>query len=177
MGAPAAQISWDDRPVMAKLRRRQLLDFCRKRGIALPSENIAKDDILKALEVHGVNLNEPAPEIDWHQRSGLDERGRPNVDIIPVVPEHESARMGIDYNAAINAQIAKTQEAEATVEDQKGMIESLMNRVNQLEANTVPIANATPAQLKGVAKRRGIDVTGLSTKKELLQALSTPVEG
>ena len=50
-------------------------------------------------------------------------------------------------------------------------VNELQQQMQDMQENEVPLSKLTPPQLKGIAKRRGLDITGLSKKDELIALL------
>lgn len=137
---------------------------------------VSKDDALKLLEAHGVDLTQPPDDFSWKVIEGRDENGNMHREFYPVSEPHETARkqaegQTIDYDRIIEERTAEKEKADAVIDDQSKLIEALMQRMEEIESNSLPKEKMTPPQLKQLAKRRGIDVKGLKTKKELLAAL------
>ena len=175
------QVSVDGRSRAEKLSRRQALDICAKRGHPVPNENIPLGTgipmqdkgptILKWMETHGIDWNDPFPEVGWQRLESTDETGKTVATDMPVRPPHESASLHIDYDKEIAAAAAKHEEQQGVIEDQNDVIKSLLSRLEVLEKSTIPISKATIPQLKGIAKARGVDLKDAKGKKEILELL------
>ncbi len=168
-------VSWDDRPALARARRSQLIKVCRAENIPIEREDREHKFYLNMLENAGVDIRRPHPALDWHVVRGKDEHGNAHEEIYPTVPEHDSAGKNINYEQKIAEQAEKAaqreKEAEEFAEQQSGMIQQLLDRVNQLEKNSIPLERATVPQLRRIAKDRGVDVSELKTKTDILAAL------
>ena len=176
MGAAQPPVSWDDRLVLERARRSQLIKVCRAEGIEVKREDMPKKFYLNMLEQNGINLSAPHKALEWYQVHGKDEQGNSHVETYPVVPEHDSAKEQIDYDAEIAAraeQAKQLEDAEKLTDEQGEMIRQLMARLEALEKNTVPLERLGPPQLKRVCKERGIDTSELKTKEQLLAALES----
>jgi len=123
-------------------------------------------DLLKA---NGVDINSPHKYFEWSVVIGQDEHGNQHQHIEPVTKTHESARVqaeggAIEYDRIIAeraAAVAESEEKTEQLEQQDSTLLALMARLEKLEANSVPLTSMSPPQLKGIAKRRGLDATGL----------------
>ena len=170
-------VSYDGRPALARLRRPQLRKLCRNHNIDYGDEATAgSDKLLKLLEAHGFDLNQPVGDFEWRQISGKDEHGNPHLEFYPVETPHESARLQaegvqINYEKIIQQNAEQAEQQDQVIEDQAAMIKQLMARLSRLEENQIPLASLSPPQLKKIAKQRGLDISGLRTKQELLAAL------
>ena len=135
----------------------------------------------KLLEANGVTdgqlmefvRREAGQLIETH---GDDEHGRPHREYYPPSEMHQSARqqangVSIDYDALIAANAEKAEQREEVIDQQASVIKNLMERLEALETNQLPLSKMTPPQLKSIAKQRNIDTKGLKTKKELLAVL------
>ncbi len=135
--------------------------------------------MLKLLEANGVDLNVPHDYFEWRVIQGNDEHGNTHQHIDAVTAPHESARIQAD-GQAINYEKVMAERAEAVAEaaeskdiaaQQETLLTMLANKVEALEVNALPLSRMSPPQLKGIAKRRGLDSTGLKTKAELIALL------
>ena len=105
-----------------------------------------------------------------------DERGNVHQEIYPQVEAHESARLKaegheINYDKIMAERVAEAAKKDETIDAQAIALDTVMARLEMLEANTLPLSSMTPPQLKGLAKRRGLDITGLKKKDELIALL------
>lgn len=178
MSTPVPQVSWDNRPVIAKRRRAELYGFLNHLNIPHPV-GAPKTQMLKLLEANNIDLNAPHKYFEWQVINGMDESGQQHQHIEPVTPVHESARLQaegqpINYDKIIAeraAAVAAAAEKDEQLEAQDTVLEKMMARLELLEANNLPLTRMSPPQLKGLAKRRGLDITGLKTKDELIALL------
>ena len=179
-------VSWDDRRFLERLRRSQLYDVCNHFSVPYPVQATA-DSMRKLLEANNVSDAHIQGYFESKGRlqvvRGKDESGMEHTEVYPVVEPHQSARLlssgqEINYEQAIADNAAKVAEKDEVIEEQSGMMEQfaemiseLKTEIQDLKQNTLPMEKMTPPQLKGLAKRRGVDVKGLKTSKELLERL------
>lgn len=175
MSTSHPQVSWDNRPVIAKRRRAELYGFLNHLNIPHPV-GAPKTQMLKLLEANGIDLNQPHEYFKWMLIQGKDENGMPHQHIEAVTEPHETARMQgrgetINYDKLIAENAAEVAEKDEQLEAQDVTLNMIMDKLAQLEANSLPLSSMSPPQLKGIAKRRGLDTAGLKKKDELIALL------
>lgn len=172
-------VSWDNRTFIDRMKRRPLWQLCDEHNINYRPGASAME-CRELLKHHGVTDVEAIQFMEKRDRvqvvEGMDEHGQNHREFIPVSEPHESARQiasgkQIDYERIIEERTEENKKQESVIDDQKTVIEALMERLTALESTQLPLSSMTPPQLKQVAKMRGIDVKGLKTKKELLAVL------
>ena len=180
-------VSWDNRRFLDRLRRVQLYEICNHFSVPfkMGATAISMRDSLEAHDVSEAQITQYLQEKGRLQVvHGQDENGRHHTELYPAVPEHHSARVlnaggQIDYDAAIAANAEKVAEKDAVIEEQTGVMENLMAmmadlkmEIADLKENTIGPENMTPAQLKGLAKRKGLDIRGINKKDDLLRLIN-----
>ncbi len=172
------QVSWDNRPVIAKRRRAELYGFLNHLSIPHPV-GAAKTQMLDLLKANGIDLSAPHDYFKWRVINGQDENGMPHQHIEPMTEPHESARIqgegqAINYDKIIAERAEAVQEAAEKGEQldaQDTVLEKLMARMEVMEANSLPLSSMSPLQLNELAKKRGLDTTGCKKKSRLIALL------
>jgi hypothetical protein len=175
VSTPVPQVSWDNRPAIAKRRRAELYGFLNHLNIPHPV-GAPKSQMLDLLSANGIDLNAPHQYFEWQVINGMDELGNQHQHVEPVTPVHESARLvaegkPINYDQIIAQRAAEVAEKDDQLGAQDTVLETLMARLEVLETNSLPLTSMSPPQLKGIAKRRGLDIAGLKSKDELITLL------
>ena len=135
--------------------------------------------MLERLEAAGIDINVPHKYFEWQVVNSQNEHGQMHQHIEPVSPLHESARLQaegqeIDYDRIMTERAeaaAAAAQKDEQIDAQSDALQAMMARIELLEANSLPLANMSPPQLKGMAKRRGLDFSGLKTKADLIALL------
>lgn len=178
MSVSVPQVSWDNRPVIAKRRRAELYRFLDHLGIAYPS-GAPKTKMIELLEANGIDINQPHEFFQWKVIHGKDENGFPHQHYEPITEPHETARMeargqSIDYDKIIEERAEAKAEAEKSAEladAQAKMILALEERLKALEDERVPFESMTVFQLQSVCRRLGLKYRKNMTKADLLGLL------
>lgn len=164
------RVSTDSRTPIQKMRRCHLWKIADSEGIPYPP-GAAKTEMIKILEANRIDVTQ---HWEFRQVHMQDEDGRNHTDLVPVVPEHATARKDIDYDRIIEER-SKEHEKELEsknkeIDDQTAFMQKMMQRIEQLEDSTVPLESMSAKQLGIIAEKRGIEVKGIG-KADMLKLL------
>ena len=138
MSTATPQVSWDNRPVIAKRRRAELYGFLNHLSIPHPV-GATKDQMIALLTANNIDINTPHKYFNWSVIQAQDEHGNMHQHIEPVTTPHESARVQaegglIDYDAIISERAKATAELEEKTEQLEQQDHTLLALVARLEA-------------------------------------------
>lgn len=169
-------VSEDSRQPIERLRRRTLWDIAEARGITYPPQ-APKTVMVDILKANGVDVTQPIEGVDlrWKVVNGQTADGRPNQEIYPVVPEHASARNGVNAEAVVSQRLAKQKaeeekrikEVEKENEDLKSLILKMQERLEALEKKPKESPRKRYWRLYREAKDEGHEVNRKMTIAEL----------
>jgi hypothetical protein len=160
------------------MRRVQLYKACNHFGVPF-KEGAPAIEMRNSLQVHGITDQQLMDFTKVVVLNVKDEKGNAHQEVYPYVEPHETARLAADgqainYDKVIAERakaVAALEQSEDQLEVQNATMQLILDKLAKLEANAVPLTSLSPPQLKGIAKRRGLDATGLKKKDELIALL------
>lgn len=176
-------VSEDSRKPIERLRRYQLWREADARGIQYPPQ-AAKTTMIQILEANGVDVTRPVSEsVRWSVINGTDSDGRPSREIYPVLPEHASARNGVNADAVVSQRLAAQEKAaeakqkavESENEELKAMLAKMQERLDALEGKKAESVDEVPTnyfQLVKYAQEKGFPATRKMKKADILAMLN-----
>lgn len=175
MSVVGPQVTTDDRSFAQKLRRGVLEKACSHFDIPVKAGAPAMQT-RALLHTHGISDAQLMEFVEHKVEQTQDENGKSITNVVPVYPKHESQRLaesgqGVDYEKIIAERAKENEAQEEVIESQADFIKNMMDRLKSIEENQLPLERMTPPQLKHIAKKRGLDIKGVNTKKDLLALL------
>lgn len=101
-------VSEDSRSPMERMRRAQLWKVADALGLQYPP-GAPKTTMVALLTANGVDVTQPIAGIQWRMSYGKNSDGMPTQELYPVVPEHASARNGVNATLIVDQRIAAQQ--------------------------------------------------------------------
>jgi len=179
MAGLAGLVSEDSRPLLQRMRRKQLWDLAKANNIPYP-DGAAKTVMIPILEGAGVN---PLSAGDWEQVQNKDENGNVSVEMYPVEKPHASSFKNINYDELLSSKEVVEDEntkLKAQVEKLTKMMEQMMGEkpiessVSDQEAEKggdLDLSAMGHFELKKLCKERGIKTKNTDKKPDLIKVL------
>lgn len=149
-------VSEDSREPMERLRRVHLWKIADALGLSYPA-GAPKTTMISLLKAHDVDVTQPIAGIQWRVTQGRTSDGMPNQEMYPVVPEHASARKGVNAEAVMAQRIAektqKEQEQEAFEKKRLEVLERDNERLKALEDENARLKQIIDDRLSALESR------------------------